>query len=72
VNMDKEESDNIIGTFLYNKLDPMCGQEAAGRITGMFLDLSFSDIFQIATEEEKFAEYYQEALVMIGKEDRGK
>jgi RNA recognition motif-containing protein len=68
--MSKEEQDNILGTYLYDKLDPLCGGDMAGKITGMFLDLQVQEVFQIATEEDAFDKYYQEAIALISQEDQ--
>ena len=60
-----DERENTIGTALYNKLDPLCGGDVAGKITGMFLDLPLEEVFEIATEEATFQKYYNDAMELI-------
>jgi len=67
-NMEQEERDNILGTFLYNKLEPLRGGDVAGKIAGMFLDLPTDEVYEIATQEETFQKYFGEALALIEKE----
>lgn len=66
--MGQDERDNILGTFLYNKLEPLRGGEVAGKIAGMFLDLPTEEVYEIATQEETFQKYFGEALALIEKE----
>lgn len=67
--MDKDDKDNIIGTFLYNKLEPLRGGEEAGKIAGMFLDLPLDEVIDIATKEDVFEKYLSEALDLIANEE---
>lgn len=66
--MDQEERDNVLGTYLYNKLEPLRGGDIAGKIAGMFLDLPTEEVYEIASQEETFNKYYNEALGLIEKE----
>lgn len=66
--MDSSERDNCLGTYFYNRLEVTHGQETAGKIAGMFLDLPFEEVYQIATAEEIFQKYVSDALELIKKE----
>jgi polyadenylate-binding protein len=68
-NMEKDEQENILGTFLYNKLEPLRGGEVAGKITGMFLDLPTNEIYEIATVDATFQKYLKDAIDLIENED---
>lgn len=67
--MGEGERDNCLGTYFYNRLEVTHGQEIAGKIAGMFLDLPFEEVFQIATAEEIFQKYVSDALELIKKEE---
>jgi polyadenylate-binding protein len=67
--MSKEEQENVLGTFLYNKLEPLRGGDVAGKITGMFLDLPLNEIYEIATLDEVFTKYLKDAIELIENED---
>lgn len=68
-NMTKEEQENVLGTYLYNKLEPLRGGDVAGKITGMFLDLPLNEIYEIATLEEVFTKYLKDAVELIENEE---
>jgi len=66
--MDKSEQENILGTYLYDRLAPLCGGDVAGKITGMFLDLAAAEVYEIATDSTVFNKYYSEAMALIQQE----
>lgn len=67
--MDDSERDNCLGTYFYNRLESLHGQDIAGKVAGMFLDLPFEEVYQIATIEEVFQKYVNDALELIKKEE---
>lgn len=67
--MEKDERDNILGTFLYNKLEPLRGAEEAGKIAGMFLDLPTHEICEIVATDSVFQKYLDEAVDLIATEE---
>lgn len=68
--MTQEERENLIGTHLYNKLDPLCGGDVAGKITGMFLDLPVPELFDISTDDATFERYLKDARDLIENESK--
>jgi len=66
--MEKSDQENVLGTYLYDRLAPLCGGEVAGKITGMFLDLAASEVYEIATDPTVFNKYYGEAMALIQQE----
>ena len=65
-----EERENLIGTYLYNKLEPLRGGDIAGKITGMFLDLPVPELFDISTDESTFERYLKDAHELIENESK--
>ena len=66
--MDKyEESENEIGTFLYNKIELSHGSELAGKITGMFLDIPPEELYQIIHSDETYTRYIKDAEELINQ-----
>lgn len=66
----QEERENLIGTYLYNKLEPLRGGDIAGKITGMFLDLPLTELFEISTDEAIFDRYLKDAHDLIENESK--
>mmetsp|Transcript_9131 Transcript_9131/g.8736 ORF Transcript_9131/g.8736 Transcript_9131/m.8736 type:complete len:523 (-) Transcript_9131:82-1650(-) len=66
----QEERENLIGTYLYNKLEPLRGGDIAGKITGMFLDLPLTELFDISTDEATFDKYLKDAHDLIENESK--
>lgn len=62
-------NENEIGTFLYTKIEVKHGEQMAGKMTGMFLDLSPEEIYQIIHDPATYERYIQEATEMINDED---
>jgi RNA recognition motif-containing protein len=61
--------ENEIGTYLYTKIEPVHNEVMAGKMTGMFLDLSEDEIYAIIHEPEVYDKYILEAIEMIKGEE---
>jgi RNA recognition motif-containing protein len=60
-----DQNENEIGTFLYNKIEGTHGEEMAGRIVGMFLDLPANEIYEILHSDEVYRKYISDAENLI-------
>lgn len=52
--LNDEEKKQQLGEVIYNKIEPISGEEQAARITGMLLDLEIGEIIQIANDDNYF------------------
>ena len=59
--LNDEEKKQQLGEVIYNKIEPLCGEDQAARITGMLLDLEIGEIIQIANDDAYFHQRYIEA-----------
>ena len=65
-----EQSENEIGTFLYNKIEVSHGSEMAGRIAGMFLDIPPEELYQILHDDDTYKRYITDAEELITNENQ--
>lgn len=63
--LEMDDRTELLGTTLYSRVEPLCGEDFAPKITGMLLDMDQNDIIMLLRDPKSLETKIKEGLSLI-------